>query len=134
MKFVCHGHRLYQIPTSVAGNSPSMLLADLFKSDDLTEIMRTLRDPKNGWIVQFRPAESALIVDLMRPSRGAMGAALDQRIPKLFNQVGRMVVYEWIAAGCPIPGEKMPDASKTVVPTRRPRRLFVQQYGMGAVH
>lgn len=127
-----HGHRLYTVPTMTAPDGNPALLIELFKSSDLTHIMRTLRDPKNGWIVNFRPAESALIVDLMRPGR-PMGAALDHRFPKLFNQVGRMIVYEWIAAGCPLPGET-PDPAQTIATKKRPLRLFVQQYGMGAVH
>jgi len=126
------GHHLYTVPSMTDPSGHPAPLIELFKSSDLKEIMRTLRNAENGWVVKFRPAESALIVDLMRPGRG-MGAALDQRFAKLFNQVGRMVVYEWIAAGCPLPGE-MPDPSQTVVTRRRPLRLFVQQYGMGAVH
>ena len=69
----------------------------------------------------------------MQPAR-TMGSALDRRLPRLFGMVGRMVAYEWIAAGCPMPGEPVPDASRTIVPRRREAKLFVQQYGMGAVH
>jgi hypothetical protein len=127
------GHQLYHVPMTASGKGAGVLLADLFRSGDLKDIMRTLKDPRNGWIVPYRPAESALVADLMRPGR-TMGTQLDRRIPQLFDQIGRMIVYEWIAAGCPIPGERAPDAARAIT-TRRPEpRLFVQQYGMGAVH
>lgn len=127
------GHRLYHVPTIKNADGNAIELAELFKSSDIKEIMRALRNPQNGWVVPFRPAESALIVDLMRPGR-RMGVALDRRMPQLFGEVGRMTVYEWIAAGCPVPGDPPPDPSRTVAPKRRKRRLFMQQYGMGAVH
>ena len=127
------GHRVYRVPTKNDDDGRGAALADLFMSHDVREVMRVLKDPRNGWIVPFRPAESVLIVDLMQPAR-TMGSALDRRLPRLFGMVGRMVAYEWIAAGCPMPGEPVPDASRTIVPRRREAKLFVQQYGMGAVH
>ena len=128
-----HGHRLYRVPTKVDTAGNPIALAELFKSNDLKEVMRVLANPRNGWVIPYRPAESVLIVDLMRPARD-MGTALDRRVPQLFNVVARMVVYEWIAAGCPLPDEPIPDPSQTIVPKRPATRLFVQQVGMGAVH
>jgi len=122
------GHRIYRVPFP-----PRMTLSRLFTSNDLDEIMRTLRDPDNGWVVPFRPAESVLIVDLLRPGR-PMGAALDERFQHLFGQIGRMVVYEWILSGCRLPNEPLPPGQKYIKLERPPKRLFVQQYGMGAVH
>ncbi|EUC12344.1 LodA/GoxA family CTQ-dependent oxidase [Paraburkholderia hospita] len=133
LMIAARGHQLYKVPTLKDVRGHQLQLAELFKSPDVKEIMRILADPENGWVVPYRPAESVLVVDLMRPGK-PMGAALDRRIPELFNQVARMVVYEWIAAGCPIPGEAMPPADKAVVTRKRQPRLFVQQYGMGAVH
>lgn len=127
------GHNLYRVPTMKDTDGRPIELAKLFKSSDIKTIMSVLSDPQNGWIIPYRPMDSALIVDLMRPAK-AMGTALDRRSPKLFNQIGRMVVYEWIAAGCPLPDEPAPDTAKAIVTKRREPRLFVQQYGMGAVH
>jgi hypothetical protein len=127
-----NGHRLYRVP-SLANGPHLPRLVELFSSSDLDEIMKALRDPRNGWVVPFRPAESPLIFDLLRPGR-PMGAALDRRFPQLFNEVGRMTIYEWIAAGCPLTGESPAPEEKYVVPKKRARRLFVQQVGMGAVH
>ena len=69
----------------------------------------------------------------MKPGR-RMGAALDRRFPFLFNQVGRMVVYEWIAAGCPLPDEAPLPAGQLVERRRPAQVMLVQRYGMGAVH
>jgi len=123
------GHDVYS--AAVEGRRTS--LAELFQSDDLVMVMSVLRDPDQGFIVPHRPAKSALVVDLMRPGRD-MGKALDQRFESVFGQIGRMVVYEWILAGCPLPGEKTVDPEKSVAPQPRERLLFMQQYGMGAVH
>lgn len=127
------GHRLYRVPSVKDAQGHPIQLVELFMSNDIKYVMSVLADPQNGWVVPFRPADSALIADLMRPAK-AMGAALDQRLPQLFGQVARMIVYEWIAAGCPLPDEAPPDATKAVPTKRREPRLFVQQYGMGAVH
>jgi hypothetical protein len=121
------GHRVYRVP------STRVSLSELFASSDLDAVMKALRDPANGWIVPFRPWESAIIVDLLKPGR-RMGAALDQRFPQLFDQVGRMVIYEWILSGCRLPSEPVPPEEKYSVPKRPPKRLFVQQLGKGAVH
>jgi len=123
------GHRIYKIQSQGRVQS----LSELFSGHDPLEIMRTLKSSNSGFVVPFKPAESAIIADLLRPAR-TMGKALDQRFTNLFDQIGRMVVYEWIAAGCPVPGDPLPDASLASTPRPRERLLFLQQYGMGAVH
>ena len=124
------GHSVYRIRNK---DGDSVSLSELFQSDDVKYIMAALRDQQNGYIVPFLPAQSALIVDLLRPGR-TMGRALDQRFESLFGQIGRMVIYEWILAGCPIPGEALPDPTLSVAPRPRERLLLLQQYGLGAVH
>jgi hypothetical protein len=127
------GHRIYRVhnPGPIPGKMPP--LAEVFQRAKPIEILKILSDEANGWIVKFRPAQSPIVFDMLRPAR-QMGQQLDRVFPDLLDQIGRMIIYEWIAAGCPIPGEPEPDPKRIVVATRRPRRLLVEQYGKGAVH
>ncbi|MGA2191510.1 MAG: iron-containing redox enzyme family protein [Steroidobacteraceae bacterium] len=127
------GHQVYKAhdPGPVPGHMPT--LATVFQCATPLEILKILANQDNGWIVPYRPAQSPIIFDLLRPAR-QMGQQLDRVFPDLLDQVGRMVIYEWIAAGCPIPGEPEPDPTQIIVTARRPRRLFVEQFGTGAVH
>jgi hypothetical protein len=127
------GHKLYRAQAGGGKKRELMPLADIFSSRSSIEIMEFLADPSNGYLVHHEPANSAIIVDLLRPGR-EMGRHLDRRFPMLHNQVGRMVIYEWIAAGCPIPGRSVATVGVATVTRRRERLLLTQQYGMGAVH
>jgi L-Lysine epsilon oxidase N-terminal/L-lysine epsilon oxidase C-terminal domain/Iron-containing redox enzyme len=137
------GHRRYRLALSggaggAGGAAPpapgTRTIAELFEQGDLKVLMRALANPDNGWVVPFDPGASALILDQARANR-PMGIALDRRFASLGNQIGRLVVIRWIEAGCPIPGE--PPPPREVVPLQKPwdgNVLFVQKYGMGAVH
>lgn len=133
------GHRRYRLSSLDAVSKPLSTnrrptVSDLFERGDLRELMRALKDPENGWIVPFRPAESPIVLDLASAGR-AMGRALDRRFVSLGNQIARQVLIKWIEAGCPIPGETAPSKLETLPkPVWRADRLFVQQLGMGAVH
>jgi hypothetical protein len=123
------GHKLYNIRVGRVQEA----LSQVFRTKSPIEIMKILGTEGNGYVIRYQPAKSALIVDLLRPGRD-MGRQLDRRFTKLQGQVGRMVIYEWIAAGCRIPGEALPDPGP-VIQTRRPASiLLVHQYGQGAVH
>jgi L-Lysine epsilon oxidase N-terminal/L-lysine epsilon oxidase C-terminal domain/Iron-containing redox enzyme len=127
------GHQIYRVhnPGPVPEHMPT--LAYVFQCAKPADILKILANKDNGWIVPYRPALSAIIFDLLRPAR-RMGQQLDRVFPDLLDQIGRMVIYEWIAAGCPIPGEPEPDPKQIVVTIRRTRRLLVEQFGTGAVH
>ncbi|MBC2807007.1 iron-containing redox enzyme family protein [Rhizobium ruizarguesonis] len=127
------GHKLYRAHVGTGKKREQMPLAEIFSNRSSLEIMEFLADPSNGYLVPYEPAKSALIVDLLRPGR-EMGRHLDRQFPALHNQIGRMVVYEWVAAGCQIPGKGPSKTEAATVTRRRPRRLLMQQYGMGAVH
>jgi hypothetical protein len=127
------GHKLYRAHVVTGKKREQMPLAEIFSSRSSVEIMEFLADPSNGYLIPYKPIKSALIVDLLRPGR-EMGRHLDRQFPALHNQVGRMIIYEWIAAGCPIPGKPLSTVKVATVTRRRERRLLTQQYGMGAVH
>lgn len=127
------GHKLYRARVGKGAAREPRPLAEIFSQSTPAKIMDFLADEAHGYVVRYQPAKSALIVDLLRPGR-EMGKHLDRRFPALHNQIGRMVVYEWIAAGCPTPSNPNPSADPVIVTRRRPKRLLMQQYGMGAVH
>jgi hypothetical protein len=118
----------------LAGVSRSV--AEWFASPDLKDLMLALRDDENGWIVRGKPHQSPLVVDFLSGNH-RMGKTLDHRFPAIGNQVGRLIIVRWILAGCPLPGEKVVDASRRAAPRvdrMQLRPLLVQQYGPGAVH
>ncbi len=123
------GHHIYTIRSEASAET----LAELFQSKAPIDIMRALRAPGNGYVVPYQPARSPLIVDLLRPGRD-MGRHLDRHFSRLQGRVGRMIVFEWIAAGCPIPGEAVPSVEFVKKTRRREPALLVHQYGMGSVH
>jgi hypothetical protein len=123
------GHSLYRIHSG----KRSQTLSELFTTASPLEIMKALRSESNGYVVVFQPAKSALIADLLRPGR-EMGSHLDRHFPRLQGQVGRMVIYEWIASGCPLPDEPPPSGQPLVHRQPRLRTMLVQQYGKGSVH
>ncbi len=136
------GHRLFKLrnaksPERTQGRGEEAAppsVAEFFAVADLRELMRALRDAKNGWIVPFRPEESPLLVDRARGGC-PMGVVLDKIYPELGNVSGRLVLAEWIASGCRLPEEPTPPRHERVLP-RRPRRplLLMEQWGYGAVH
>lgn len=112
-------------------------MSDWFGESDLRHLMRALRDDESGWVCSGSAEESALVVDQLRADR-PMGKALDRRWPELNGRIGRLVIVEWIEAGCPIPGEPgtVRKASRRTDPgTLKPaRQTLVQAFGQGSVH
>ncbi|MBC2807003.1 FAD-dependent monooxygenase [Rhizobium ruizarguesonis] len=126
------GHKIYRATSGKGADRKQAPLSEIFSRKSPMEFMEFLADPGNGYLVPYEPSKSALIVDLLRPGR-EMGRHLDRRFIALHNQIGRMVVYEWTAAGCSIPGKAIPSTGAVRHTKLRPRRLLMQQYGMGAV-
>src|SRR5262245_48063396 len=63
------GHRRYRLTVTddeSATVTRSNAVAELFERGDLTELMRALRDPQNGWIVQFDAGASRFMLVLVR--------------------------------------------------------------------
>jgi hypothetical protein len=72
--------------------------------------MQALRDPANGWVIPGTPTRSPIVrsfFDYNHP----MGRALSGLVPEA-GGTGRDVVWRWIKAGCPIPGERPAPAVK----------------------
>jgi hypothetical protein len=112
-------------------------ISDWFAEPDLRRLMAALRDDKTGWVVPGDADTSALVVDQLRGDR-VMGRALDRRFPELHDQIGRLVIIQWINAGCPIPGEEELVVTKApyILPgsLRPERQTLVQAFGQGSVH
>jgi hypothetical protein len=127
------GHRRYRLQVP-GGGARSVSIAELFEAGDLMQLMKTIANPDNGWVVPGDPGASNLVLDLAKGGR-PMGRALDRRFASLGNQVGRQVVIKWIEAGCPLPGEKAVICAHMKRPAKwSADQLFVQQLGQGAVH
>lgn len=130
-------HRRYRLALTedvTAGSElKSLSVAQLFAEPDLKKLMKALADKDNGWVEPGDPNQSPLVVDLLK-GNNRMGRVLDQRFAAIHNQIGRLIIVRWIAAGCPIPGEPAPTAKPMDANPMKIRKLIVQQYGMGAVH
>jgi hypothetical protein len=127
-----HGHTRFKL--EIPGDTARLSIQALFSEPDLKKLLRAIANPENGWVVPGRPEESALLIDMARGDK-PMGRALDQRFASVGNVVGRRVIYEWIAAGCPIPGEPKPQPAQLARPkVEAIRRVIVQEYGLGALH
>ncbi|MEC4749878.1 LodA/GoxA family CTQ-dependent oxidase [Methylomicrobium sp. Wu6] len=132
------GHKRYKVEKAskkkTKEKNEKQLIANFFENGDIEGLMRALKEPENGWVIPYDPGSSPMILDLARVNN-PMGAALDRRFPKLGNQIGRIILINWIEAGCPIPGEPTPEEPKSP-PSKvwEGKKLLVQQIGMGAVH
>jgi hypothetical protein len=112
-------------------------ISDWFGEPDLRRFMKALREDESGWVVSGSAEMSSLVVDQLRADH-PMGRALDRRWQELGGRIGRLVIVEWINAGCPIPGE---DKVVKKAPRRRDpgtlkpkRQTLVQALGQGSVH
>jgi hypothetical protein len=66
------------------------------------QFMAALSDVNNGWIVPGNIAASRFVTELLSDT-GRMARFLLDPVPELGNKPARMVITDWIAAGCPIP-------------------------------
>lgn len=132
-----HGHARYKLKSSESDNTNQqepLPVSEWFSEPDLKKLMKALKNSANGWAIPGSPENSPLVIDLASGVR-PMGKILDQRFPTINNRIGRLIIVEWILAGCPIPGEKTPELSECgSIKGPEVRQLLVQEYGMGAVH
>lgn len=132
-----HGHARYKLKSpevDPTNQQEPLPVSEWFNEPDLKKLMKAIADPKNGWAIPGSPEDSPLVIDLASGAR-PMGRILDRRFPTINNRIGRLMIVEWILAGCPIPGEKTPEPSECgSIKSPEVRQLLVQEYGMGAVH
>jgi len=129
-----HGHDLYKLNSPDTRQQQPLPVSEWFADPDLKKLMKALKDPVNGWAIPGRPEDSPLVIDLASGAR-PMGKILDRRFPTINNRIGRLIIVDWILAGCPIPGEKEPEPSECgSIKAPKVRQLLMQEYGMGAVH
>lgn len=102
------------------------------KKDAYHPLMHALADPHNGFVIPYAPERSNLVVEYLRASR-PMGQALDRRFPDLNNQIGRKILVDWIACGCPVNGKVSPGRPR-FRPSPVRMSTFVEAYGKGSIH
>jgi hypothetical protein len=129
-----HGHARYRLPVDDGSAVP---IADLFAKiadgdrADENNLMKAI--VAGHWAVPFDPDNSPIVIDMLRAAR-PMGAALDRRFPDLNNQIGRRIIVDWIAAGCPIDGQPQGEPALDKAIPRLELRGIVQALGKGSIH
>lgn len=97
--------------------------------------LAALADPVNGWVLPGNVQGSRIFRDLLAGT-GLMSRFLSMPIPELGNKPARDIFIQWIAAGCPIPGQPMPAVRaraaaaprRSVVPERSGDRLYAADF------
>jgi len=75
-----------------------------FQLEQPKRFMAALSDVKNGWIIPGDVTRSRFVSELLS-DEGRMARFLLFPVPELGDKPARMVITDWIAAGCPIPQE-----------------------------
>jgi len=77
-----------------------------FQINQPDRLMAALADPANGWIVPGNVTESRFVRELLSEPR-RMARFLIVTVPEIGDKPARQVIVDWIAAGCPIPGQQV---------------------------
>jgi hypothetical protein len=77
--------------------------------------LAALSDGANGWVVKGQPALSRLVISFFDYNH-PMGRALSGPFPEAGGKTGRDLIWNWIKAGCPIPGARPQAAAVAPAP------------------
>lgn len=97
------------------------------------DLMEALASPLNGLIVPKQPDQSRFYMELIAPT-GPMGSVFGLAAQAPNTGTCRDVVYQWIAAGCPLPAKETRTLRLNASRAKRELHPTGRIRGMGTVH